>query len=85
MGGLHGMDEHAARHDGRRRPCRLRLEARPRDQPRGCSTLTPLLAVALTVVAGFFMFLLWATTRSLALYHFFVSPVNSLYGLSELR
>jgi simple sugar transport system permease protein len=46
--------------------------------------LTPILAVAMTVVAGFFIFLAMGCNPFLALYHFFISPLTSLYGLSEL-
>ena len=45
---------------------------------------TPALAVLLTVVSGFFLFLVMGHDPLAGLYHFFVSPVLSLYGLSEL-
>jgi simple sugar transport system permease protein len=45
---------------------------------------TPLFAVALTVAAGFVLFVLMGYDPLAALYHFFVSPLLSLYGLSEL-
>jgi simple sugar transport system permease protein len=61
----------------------LRIEARPQIS-RQLLYLTPLLAVALTVVAGFFIFLLMGYTPFAALYHFFISPLTSFYGLSEL-
>ena len=61
----------------------LKIEARPQISRR-VLYLTPLLAVALTVVAGFFIFLLMGYNPLLALYHFFISPLTSLYGLSEL-
>ena len=61
----------------------LRIEARPQIS-RQVLYLTPLLAVALTVIAGFFIFLLLGHNPVAALYHFFVSPLTSLYGLSEL-
>jgi simple sugar transport system permease protein len=61
----------------------LRIEARPQIS-RQLLYLTPLLAVALTVVAGFFIFLLMGYNPLAALYHFFISPLTSFYGLSEL-
>ena len=61
----------------------LRIEARP-EISRRLLYVTPLLAVALTVVAGFFIFLFMGYNPLQALYHFFVSPLTSLYGLSEL-
>jgi simple sugar transport system permease protein len=60
-----------------------RIEARP-EISHQLLYVTPLLAVALTVVAGFFIFLLMGYNPLQALYHFFVSPLTSLYGLSEL-
>ena len=36
------------------------------------------------MVAGFFIFLFMGYNPLLALYHFFISPLTSLYGLSEL-
>src|SRR5918996_2428506 len=64
-------------------PMSLKIEARPQISRR-VLYLTPLLAVALTVVAGFFIFLLMGHDPFAALYHFFISPLTSLYGLSEL-
>jgi simple sugar transport system permease protein len=61
----------------------LKIEARPQVS-RQLLYLTPVLAVAMTVVAGFFMFLAMGYNPFLALYHFFISPLTSLYGLSEL-
>jgi len=61
----------------------LKIEARP-EIPRSLLYATPLLAVALTVVAGFFIFLAMGYDPFRALYHFFVSPLLSLYGWSEL-
>ena len=51
----------------------LKIEARP-EISRRLLYVTPLLAVALTVVAGFFIFLLMGYDPLLALYHFFISP-----------
>ncbi|HMA13772.1 MAG: ABC transporter permease [Bacteroidota bacterium] len=61
----------------------LKVEAR-RDIPRGLLYLTPLLAVALTVLAGFALFLAMGYDPFRALYYFFVAPLTSLYGWSEL-
>jgi simple sugar transport system permease protein len=61
----------------------LKIEARP-EISRRLLYVTPLLAVALTVIAGFFIFLFMGYSPLLALYHFFISPLTSLYGLSEL-
>jgi general nucleoside transport system permease protein len=61
----------------------LRIEARP-EVSQKLLYLTPLLAVALTVITGFFIFLFMGYDPLLSLYHFFISPVISLYGLSEL-
>ena len=61
----------------------LKIEARP-EVSRQLLYVTPVLAVALTVVAGFFIFLFMGYDPLLSLYHFFISPVSSFYGLSEL-
>jgi general nucleoside transport system permease protein len=60
-----------------------RLEPR-REPARGVIWLTPVLAVALTVATGFVLFTLMGYDPFAALYHFFVAPVLSLYGLAEL-
>ena len=60
-----------------------RLEPR-REPARGIIWLTPLIAVALTVATGFVLFTLMGYDPLAALYHFFVSPVLSIYGLAEL-
>ena len=46
--------------------------------------LTPLLAVALTVIGGIVLFLLLGFEPFSVLATYFVSPLSSLYGLSEL-
>ncbi len=61
----------------------LRIEPRT-EQSRTLLYLTPLLAVALTVVCGFFIFLFMGYDPQASLYHFFVSPLLTFYGLSEL-
>ncbi|HZA65573.1 MAG TPA: ABC transporter permease [Geminicoccaceae bacterium] len=60
-----------------------RLEPR-REIARSAVWVTPILALALTVVAGFVLFALMGHDPFAALYHFFVSPVLSTYGLAEL-
>ena len=65
------------------KPPFFKIEARP-EIPRSLLYATPLLAVALTVVAGFFIFLAMGHDPFLSLYHFFISPLQSLYGWSEL-
>src|SRR3546814_17183820 len=61
----------------------LRIEAR-REIPRGLLYATPLLAVALTVLAGFLLFLAMGYDPGRALYHFFIAPLTSIYGWSAL-
>ncbi len=62
---------------------RLKIEPR-RETSRNLLYLTPFLAVVLTVLSGFVLFLLMGYDPLAALYHFFVSPLLSLYGLTEL-
>ena len=45
---------------------------------------TPVLAVALTILTGFFLFLFMGYNPFQALMSYFVSPLLSLTGLSEL-
>ncbi len=61
----------------------LKIEPR-REISRTLLYATPVLAVLMTVVAGFFIFLVMGFDPLVSLYHFFVSPLLSLYGLSEL-
>jgi simple sugar transport system permease protein len=61
----------------------LRIEPR-REQSRTLLYLTPFLAVLLTVATGFVLFLLMGYDPLASLYHFFVSPLLTVYGLSEL-
>lgn len=65
------------------KPPLVKIEPR-RESPRSLLYATPLLAVVLTVVAGFFIFLAMGYDPLLALYHFFISPLTSFYGWSEL-
>ncbi len=61
----------------------IKVEPR-REISRRLLYLTPLLAFLLTVITGFFLFALMGSDPFLALYHFFISPLLTLYGLSEL-
>jgi simple sugar transport system permease protein len=66
-----------------RAPTLFRIEAR-REVPRGLAYVTPLLAVLLTVVTGFVLFALIGHDPLAGLYSFFVSPLLTLYGVTEL-
>src|SRR3546814_14010180 len=57
----------------------LRIEAR-REIPRGLLYATPLLAVALPVLAGFLLFLAMGYDPGRPLYHFFLAPPTRLSG-----
>jgi simple sugar transport system permease protein len=61
----------------------LRLEARPQPS-RLMALLSPLLALAITVVIGVVLFWLLGKDPLRALQVFFVEPVKTGYGLSEL-
>ncbi len=61
----------------------LRLEARPHPSTAAL-LLAPLLAVLLTLLAGALLFALLGFAPAAALKAFFITPVNSLYGLGEL-
>ena len=61
----------------------LKIEPR-REISRNLLYMTPFLAVVLTIVTGFFLFLLMGFEPFSGLYHFFVSPLLSVYGLTEL-
>jgi simple sugar transport system permease protein len=61
----------------------LRVEPRREASP-ALTWATPVLAVVLTIVTGFVLFLLLGVDPLAALYAMFVSPLASLYGLSEL-
>lgn len=60
-----------------------RLEAR-REPSRAWLVATPLLAVLLTVLAGFGLFALLGTDPVAALRAFFITPLATSYGLAEL-
>lgn len=61
----------------------LKIEPR-RETSLALLYATPFLAVLLTVITGFFLFLVMGYAPLPGLYHFFISPVLSLYGISEL-
>ncbi|HEX6144499.1 MAG TPA: ABC transporter permease, partial [Geminicoccaceae bacterium] len=61
----------------------LRLEPRA-EVSRVMALATPLIAVGLTVVAGFVLFALLGRDPVNGLYQFFISPVSTPYGLAEL-
>ncbi len=61
----------------------LRLEPRPAASRR-MRAATPVIAVGLTVLAGAALFALLGFPPLAALYAFFVAPIDSAYGLSEL-
>jgi len=61
----------------------FKLEARPQPS-QAMSMLSPLLALAITVLIGIGLFLLLGKDPVRGLQVFFVEPVRSLYALSEL-
>ncbi len=61
----------------------------PRLEPRGAISapmvyLTPVIAVALTLVAGVIMFAVLGFDPGRSLYVYFINPLTSVYGWSEL-
>ncbi len=57
----------------------------PRAEPSAAwSYLAPVLAVALTILAGFLLFALMGYDPLSTLYHFFISPISTRYGIAEL-
>ena len=61
----------------------------PRLEPRGAVStpmvyLTPVLAVALTLVAGVIMFAALGFDPGRSLYVYFINPLTTVYGWSEL-
>ncbi|MGI9436838.1 MAG: ABC transporter permease [Geminicoccaceae bacterium] len=57
----------------------------PRGAPaKHLSYLTPVLAVVLTIAAGFVLFALMGYNPFETLYHFFIAPISTRYGLAEL-
>ena len=66
-----------------------RLRVLVRLEPRGEASrlwvyATPFLAVGLTVLGGAAIFALMGRSPLEGLYQFFIAPIGSLYGLSEL-
>ena len=61
----------------------LRLETRPQPS-KVMSMASPLIALAVTVVVGVFLFLILGKDPLSGLRMFFVEPVKNLYGLAEL-
>lgn len=61
----------------------LKLEARP-EQSKLMSVMSPLLALAITVVIGTILFVLLGKDPMRGLYIFFVEPLKSVYALTEL-
>jgi general nucleoside transport system permease protein len=61
----------------------LRLEARPEPSPRA-AWLSPFLAAAATLAIGFVLFTALGKDPVAAFHAFFVKPIDSLYGASEL-
>ena len=57
----------------------------PREKPSLVwSYLAPILAVVLTLIAGIILFAFMGYDPFETLYHFFISPISSRYGLAEL-
>ena len=61
----------------------FKLESRG-EVDRGMVYMTPLLAVVLTLISGFFLFIAMGHNPFEALYTFFISPLSTEYGISEL-
>ncbi len=61
----------------------LKLEARP-EASKMMSVMSPVLALAITVVIGTALFVMLGKDPFRGLYVFFVEPVKSLYALTEL-
>src|SRR5436190_22022820 len=61
----------------------LKLEARP-EPSRAMSMASPLIALAITVVIGTFLFVLLGKDPLRGLAVFFVEPLKSVYALTEL-
>jgi ABC-type uncharacterized transport system permease subunit len=61
----------------------LKLEARP-EQSKLMSYLSPVLALAITIVIGTILFMMLGKDPVRGLYIFFVEPLKSVYALTEL-
>lgn len=63
----------------------MRLELEPRPQPSGLWwILAPVVSVALTAFCGLVLFLALGAEPGRALWAFFIAPLTSLWGVSEL-
>jgi len=61
----------------------VRLEPRGRIS-RLCTILSPVIAIGLTLVSGVVIFSAMGKDPGLALYTYFIQPVTSVYGVTEL-
>ncbi len=61
----------------------LKLIKRP-EQSRAMVYLSPVLALIFTLISGIVLFRIMGVSPSGALYVFFVQPLTSLYGWTEL-
>ena len=61
----------------------LKFEAR-REIPRWLVYGTPLLAIALTILSGYLLFMILGLNPGSTLYIFLVSPLETQFGLAEL-
>ncbi len=62
---------------------RLKFEARA-EPSRLMSYASPVIAAALTIMIGFFVFVALGENPLVAFYTFFIAPIDSLYSLGEL-
>ena len=63
----------------------MRLKIEPRREPsRALVYATPVFAIALTLLSGLFLFALMGYDPLSTLYYFFVAPLLTLFGLSEI-
>lgn len=61
------------------------VKVEPRQETsRAVVYATPVLAVLLTVISGYFLFLFLGLSPATTLYHFLISPTLTFYGWSEL-
>lgn len=61
----------------------IRIEARP-EASANMVYAAPVIAVTLTMIAGIFLFMIMGKAPGAALYTFFVEPISSFDGLTEL-
>src|SRR5256885_13842533 len=72
-----------SRKETKRSGMRLKLEARA-EPSRLMGWLSPLIAAALTIVAGFILFSALGKNPVQAFYTFFIHPIHDLNGVAEL-